>query len=286
MTDTETTEEPVEPDKQPKPAPEPDDTERVLWTWGLSGEPSSWALSTWTSLIDVIRAVNRGDMNPSAVQDALDTLYPDAGYQAANVCLAHPPLGTFSVTVGEANRDVRVDLDGDEDLGLPDENVQWDFGDGTLVNDAGGWDHTYAADGEYQIRLYIMVAGARYGQGDTVTIGEAGREASVDPGYDARDATVFESETDELPNTTVTPEQSDAQAEAVAAYIAGEETGAEVADVSPDAAEATGNGGAYDPGAHTVDEVLAYAADHPDEVNAIAAAEEAGKNRSTLLDRL
>jgi len=43
---------------------------------------------------------------------------------------------------------------------------------------------------------------------------------------------------------------------------------------------------AYDPGAHTVDEVLAYADEHPDEVDQIIRAEEAGKHRSTLLDQL
>jgi len=36
----------------------------------------------------------------------------------------------------------------------------------------------------------------------------------------------------------------------------------------------------------TVDDVLAYATEHPDEIDAIRAAEVAGKNRSTLLARL
>ena len=42
----------------------------------------------------------------------------------------------------------------------------------------------------------------------------------------------------------------------------------------------------YDPGAHTVAEVEAYVADHPDELDAITAAEEAGKARVTLLNAL
>lgn len=45
-------------------------------------------------------------------------------------------------------------------------------------------------------------------------------------------------------------------------------------------------GGGFDPGQHTVSEVLAYLADHPDETDAIRAAEETGKARSTLLDAL
>lgn len=43
---------------------------------------------------------------------------------------------------------------------------------------------------------------------------------------------------------------------------------------------------AYDPGEHTVAEVLAYADEHPDELRAIYDAEVAGKARSTLLDGL
>jgi hypothetical protein len=42
----------------------------------------------------------------------------------------------------------------------------------------------------------------------------------------------------------------------------------------------------YDPGAHTVDEVLAYANDHPDQVADILRDEERGKARVGILDRL
>lgn len=40
---------------------------------------------------------------------------------------------------------------------------------------------------------------------------------------------------------------------------------------------------AFDPGTHTVDEVRAYIAGHPDERDAVLTAEAAGKARSTLL---
>jgi hypothetical protein len=271
MSDVETTED------VPNVA-EPDTTEADLRTWGLSGQPSTWALSTWTSLIDVIRGANRGAMDAAAVQDALDGVFPEAGYQAGNVMLAHPPVGEFTATVTDMS--LRVDLAGDQDLGLPDENVQWDFGDGTLVNDAGGWDHTYAEPGVYAVRLYVMVGGARYGSGQEVTVGTVAEDAplfgsgDVDPGVLGRDATVFESETDDLPNTSVSAEASEAQADAVADYIAG---GSE---------ESVEEDKPYDPGEHTVDEVIAYAEAHPDEVDDIIAAEEAGKGRVTLLDRL
>jgi len=41
--------------------------------------------------------------------------------------------------------------------------------------------------------------------------------------------------------------------------------------------------GGFDPGDHTVAEVIAYAAEHPDQLDDIQAAETAGKARSTLL---
>lgn len=42
----------------------------------------------------------------------------------------------------------------------------------------------------------------------------------------------------------------------------------------------------YDPAAHTVAEVQAYVTDHPDERDAIRAAETAGKGRTSLLEWL
>lgn len=40
----------------------------------------------------------------------------------------------------------------------------------------------------------------------------------------------------------------------------------------------------YDPGAHTVAEVLAYMAEHPDEADAVRAGEAAGKNRKGIVE--
>jgi hypothetical protein len=44
--------------------------------------------------------------------------------------------------------------------------------------------------------------------------------------------------------------------------------------------------GVFDPADHTVAEVLAYVAEHPDTADTIRAAETAGRNRTTLLDAL
>ena len=49
---------------------------------------------------------------------------------------------------------------------------------------------------------------------------------------------------------------------------------------------ATDDGGEFDPGTHNIDEVKAYIADNPDEVQRVYDAEVAGKGRSSLLDWL
>ena len=49
---------------------------------------------------------------------------------------------------------------------------------------------------------------------------------------------------------------------------------------------ATEQAAAYDPGEHTIAQVQAYVTDHPDQADAILAAEMDGKDRVTLVDWL
>lgn len=58
---------------------------------------------------------------------------------------------------------------------------------------------------------------------------------------------------------------------------------AEQAELSP---ADGGDDGAYDPSDHTVDEVKTYVEENPDQREAVLAAEQDGKNRSTLVDAL
>jgi hypothetical protein len=55
---------------------------------------------------------------------------------------------------------------------------------------------------------------------------------------------------------------------------------------TPVGAEAEAEAEAYDPGVHTVDDVLAHADAHPDQVQALYDAEMNGKSRTTLIDGL
>jgi hypothetical protein len=57
------------------------------------------------------------------------------------------------------------------------------------------------------------------------------------------------------------------------------------APVQPTGTDGTPTEG-FDPSAHTVAEVVAYAQANPDEVPRLLAEEQAGKNRVTLLDQL
>jgi hypothetical protein len=54
--------------------------------------------------------------------------------------------------------------------------------------------------------------------------------------------------------------------------------------VTPVSQQASAAG--YDPSKYTVEQVIAYADAHPDEADDILAAEQAGKNRTTLVEAL
>jgi hypothetical protein len=54
---------------------------------------------------------------------------------------------------------------------------------------------------------------------------------------------------------------------------------------TPPAEETQAESEAYDPSDHTVAEVQAYLAEHPDETDAVLDLERAGKARVTLLDK-
>jgi hypothetical protein len=189
-------------------AADPDDnTEVVLRSWGLSGEPMTWAPTRQQPVIAAIRAANTGFGDAAMVQGMLDATYPDGGYLAANVVLEHPPTGAFTVTDGTIDPEVdptpyakviRVELTDDEYLGLTSDMVSWDFGDGTaVVHEVFGHDHGYVAPGDYTVRLTEMVAGAAYGSSQDVTVTEpvqarATKTKAKDEPFDPGEHTVAE----------------------------------------------------------------------------------------------
>src|SRR4051812_22767732 len=120
-------------------------TEGALFMWGVSGEPITWAATTYQPIIAAARMANTGFGSLASVQAVLDMIYPGYGYDAADVTLAHPPTAAFSAVDGPTVGVVQVDLTDDTELGLPNEQVTWDFGDGTAVTH-GPWgqEHTYA----------------------------------------------------------------------------------------------------------------------------------------------
>lgn len=65
-----------------------------------------------------------------------------------------------------------------------------------------------------------------------------------------------------------------------------EEAGESDEDEPDSEVEDNGAAEAYDPGAYTNDEVLAYVAEYPDSKDAVLAAEQSGKNRKGIVDAL
>jgi len=170
------------------------------------------------------------------VQSLLASSFPDRGYVAADIVLAHPPTGEPSIRGAKGNE---ITLRVDDDLPLGADHVSWDLGDGTTERGTTVT-HTYPYDSEdvtYTATATVAVGGVLFSGGVDVAV------AASDPPVPAL------TETDEEP--TETDEE-----------------------------------GPYDPADHNVDDVLAYADEHPDEVDEIIAAEEAGKNRITLLEKL
>src|SRR4029434_7441705 len=138
-----------------------DNTVDVLRSWGLSGEPVTWADLRMQPAIAIIRSCNTGFSDQAAVQGVLDQIYGEGTYAAADVCLAHPVTAEFPIAPGDIDPEVdpnvddyldiiHVDLVDDEDAGITDDMVSWDFGDGTpVVRDMYGWEHGYTAPGTY-----------------------------------------------------------------------------------------------------------------------------------------
>jgi len=60
----------------------------------------------------------------------------------------------------------------------------------------------------------------------------------------------------------------------------------EVTEEDGDDTESDGADGSFDPSEHTVEDVVAYVEEHLDELDAVIAAETAGRNRKTLLAQL
>jgi hypothetical protein len=68
---------------------------------------------------------------------------------------------------------------------------------------------------------------------------------------------------------------------------AGDPVGVISSDPDPQASTAPARpGGTFDPGEHTVQDVLSHVERHPDDRDAIVKAERRGKGRTTLLDSL
>jgi len=100
----------------------------------------------------------------------------------------------------------------------------------------------------------------------------------------AAPAAPAESSPTDSPGAAVEPEPAvQAEPEPAAQPSAGTETAVE--DAAP-AAPAPAEAASFDPAEHNVKDVLAHVEAHPEDLAAVLAAEQAGKQRTTLLDAL
>jgi hypothetical protein len=88
--------------------------------------------------------------------------------------------------------------------------------------------------------------------------------------------------TQEVPAQKETPEQEETPVEEKAPEETPEETPAEEAPEE----EAPQQEEGFDPAAHSINEVLAYVEENPDQKDAVLEQERDGKNRSTLIAKL
>lgn len=234
-----------------------DPTPPALWNYGLSGEPLRMAPTPWQSAVEAMRQANLGVLDVAAVQPILDASFPDAGYQAADLCLTSPPTGTFQFSVGDEDV-VTFTADDDE---LPDANIQWDFGDRTTEH-GRVVEHTYAEPGTYTAQVSVAVAGSIFQSTQDVEVGEP-------PAAEPKPA----DEPEQMPG-------ADTQLAPGAGLPESKPGKRFTADDEPEAEEE------FDPGDYTVDAVVEYVDENPDELDRLIGMEEVGKARVTLLEKL
>jgi hypothetical protein len=150
-------------------AVDPADQTVALRSWGLSDDLVTSAPVSLQPFVASLRAVNLGNLDPSA----LAAILAGTDIDPAAVALAHPPTAAFTVVGLHETR--HFALTDDADLELPAAAVLWDFGDGSApLHGAGGVDHTYPADRDdiYLARCTVSVAGDTFQTVDYVTVGE------------------------------------------------------------------------------------------------------------------
>jgi hypothetical protein len=143
---------------EPDPADEDDILTAQLRSWGLSGEPVTWAPSKWHAAIVAIRAANTGFGTQATVDGLLDTTFPDNDLSASDICLTPPPDPTITPTLGQTPGTIVLSVAA---TGVPPENVNW------LVDGRDRYQGVSTPDlvldlGDHEANSYVAVAGVVY----------------------------------------------------------------------------------------------------------------------------
>ena len=136
----------------PQPMTPDDVLTQQLKSWGISGEPTSWAPNRWQSTIVAIRFANTGFGTEATVQGLLDSTFPLNKLKASDVCLSGVPSAVKIRSKRSGDR-MGVSI---PDLGLPPENVTWLDDQGLVVGHGNDLD---VPDGTAFVVLQLAVGG-------------------------------------------------------------------------------------------------------------------------------
>lgn len=273
---------------------------------GLASSPLRMIESSLQPIVAVIRSVNIGESDASALQPLLDVTYGPGAISAADVCLSSVPTGDFTVEVDEEARLIRL-ISADKDIGITDDNVRWASSSGYTLQGrtvefrprevltwircevavAGGFwnvtkDETYEPPPE---PLVPAVSASAVGFDVTATVtGDPDTSYGLSWGDgSSADATVVTdaSGVGTAANTyaaegTYTITVTGAEPELTSS------TDVTVSAEVPPLADPE----SFDPGDFNVGDVLDFAEAHPHLVAALRKAEQKGKNRQGVLDGL
>jgi hypothetical protein len=142
----------------PPTGPQPSTPDAVLTaqlrSWGVTGEPVTWAINRWQPVITAIRFANLGFGTQATVQGLLDSVFPLNHINAADVCLPNvlrEPTPEVS-KVGERFR-LRA-----EAQGLPDENITWLI-DNVVIGNGPERSEVELRPGVHTVAVHIAAAG-------------------------------------------------------------------------------------------------------------------------------
>jgi hypothetical protein len=142
------------PPTGPQPSTPDDVLTLQLRSWGITGEPVTWAINRWQPVITAIRFANLGFGTQATVQGLLDSVFPLNHIQASAVCLP-ATLRDPDPKVTKVGERFRLRA---ESQGLPDENIAWLI-DNVMVGNGPQREDVEMTPFKHTVAVHIAAAG-------------------------------------------------------------------------------------------------------------------------------